>query len=216
MNKQLYHHITNWFSANMETAETELHYDTPFHLLIAVILSAQCTDKRVNIHTPAIFKRFPEPKDLAAASFEEVYEMIRSISFPNNKAKHLIGMAAKLVSDFESVVPSEPDLLETLPGVGRKTANVIASVIYDKPVIAVDTHVFRVSRRIGLSDGSTVEAVEKDLTAGFAPELRGKAHHWLILHGRYICTARKPKCQECGIKEYCMEYKLNNLKLQSK
>ena len=216
MNKQLYHHITNWFSANMETAETELHYDTPFHLLIAVILSAQCTDKRVNIHTPAIFKRFPEPKDLAAASFEEVYEMIRSISFPNNKAKHLIGMAAKLVSDFESVVPSEPDLLETLPGVGRKTANVIASVIYDKPVIAVDTHVFRVSRRIGLSDGSTVEAVEKDLTAGFAPELRGKAHHWLILHGRYVCTARKPKCQECGIKEYCMEYKLNNLKLQSK
>ena len=216
MNKQLYHHITNWFSANMETAETELHYDTPFHLLIAVILSAQCTDKRVNIHTPAIFERFPEPEDLASASFEEVYEMIRSISFPNNKAKHLIGMAAKLVSDFESVVPSEPNLLETLPGVGRKTANVIASVIYNKPVIAVDTHVFRVSRRIGLSNGSTVEAVEKDLTAGFAPELRGKAHHWLILHGRYVCTARKPKCQECGIKDYCMEYKLNNLKLQSK
>lgn len=200
----------------METAETELHYDTPFHLLIAVILSAQCTDKRVNIHTPAIFERFPEPEDLASASFEEVYEMIRSISFPNNKAKHLIGMAAKLVSDFDSTVPSEPDLLETLPGVGRKTANVIASVIYDKPVIAVDTHVFRVSRRIGLSNGSTVEAVEKDLTAGFAPELRGKAHHWLILHGRYVCTARKPKCQECGIKDYCMEYKLNNLKLQSK
>ena len=200
----------------METAETELHYDTPFHLLIAVILSAQCTDKRVNIHTPAIFERFPEPEDLASASFEEVYEMIRSISFPNNKAKHLIGMAAKLVSDFDSTVPSEPNLLETLPGVGRKTANVIASVIYDKPVIAVDTHVFRVSRRIGLSNGSTVEAVEKDLTAGFAPELRGKAHHWLILHGRYVCTARKPKCQECGIKDYCMEYKLNNLKLQSK
>lgn len=200
----------------METAETELHYDTPFHLLIAVILSAQCTDKRVNIHTPAIFERFPEPEDLASASFEEVYEMIRSISFPNNKAKHLIGMAAKLVSDFESVVPSEPNLLETLPGVGRKTANVIASVIYNKPVIAVDTHVFRVSRRIGLSNGSTVEAVEKDLTAGFAPELRGKAHHWLILHGRYVCTAHKPKCQECGIKDYCMEYKLNNLKLQSK
>ena len=200
----------------METAETELHYDTPFHLLIAVILSAQCTDKRVNIYTPAIFERFPEPEDLASASFEEVYEMIRSISFPNNKAKHLIGMASKLVSDFESVVPSEPNLLETLPGVGRKTANVIASVIYDKPVIAVDTHVFRVSRRIGLSNGSTVEAVEKDLTAGFAPELRGKAHHWLILHGRYVCTARKPKCGECGIKDYCMEYKLNNLKLQSK
>ena len=213
---ELFYHITNWFSANMETAETELHYDTPFHLLIAVILSAQCTDKRVNIYTPVIFERFPEPADLAAASFEEVYEMIRSISFPNNKAKHLIGMATKLVSDFDSTVPSEPDLLETLPGVGRKTANVIASVIYDKPVIAVDTHVFRVSRRIGLSDGATVEAVEKDLTAGFAAELRGKAHHWLILHGRYVCTARKPKCEECGIKEYCREYKLNNLKIASK
>ena len=161
----------------METAETELHYDTPFHLLIAVILSAQCTDKRVNIHTPLIFKRFPNPIDLAEATFDEVYELIKSISFPNNKAKHLIGMAQKLVADFDSIVPSEPDLLETLPGVGRKTANVIASVIYDKPVIAVDTHVFRVSRRIGLSDGTTVEAVEKDLTAGFAPELRPTAHH---------------------------------------
>lgn len=205
--KTLYRQVTEWFSANMETAETELHYDTPFHLLIAVILSAQCTDKRVNMHTPVIFERFPEPSDLAAASFEEVYELIKSISFPNNKAKHLIGMATKLVSDFDSVVPSEPDLLETLPGVGRKTANVIVSVIYDKPVIAVDTHVFRVSRRIGLSDGTTVEAVEKDLTAGFAPELRPKAHHWLILHGRYVCTARKPKCSECGITEWCKSYK---------
>ena len=217
MNKtKLFSDVTKWFSENMETAETELHYDTPFHLLIAVILSAQCTDKRVNLHTPAIFKRFPEPSDLAAASFEEVYELIKSISFPNNKAKHLIGMASRLVSDFESIVPSDPDQLETLPGVGRKTANVIASVIYDKPVIAVDTHVFRVARRIGLSDGSTVEAVEKDLTAGFAPELRGKAHHWLILHGRYVCTARKPKCQECGIKELCREYRLDNLKISSK
>jgi endonuclease-3 len=211
--KTLYRQVTEWFSANMETAETELHYDTPFHLLIAVILSAQCTDKRVNMHTPVIFERFPEPADLAAASFEEVYELIKSISFPNNKARHLIGMATKLVSDFGSVVPSEPDLLETLPGVGRKTANVIASVIYDKPVIAVDTHVFRVSRRIGLSDGGTVEAVEKDLTAGFAPELRPKAHHWLILHGRYVCTARKPKCEECGLQDLCREYKANNLVL---
>ena len=213
---KLFIDVTKWFSENIETAETELHYDTPFHLLIAVILSAQCTDKRVNIYTPAIFARFPEPADLAAASFDEVYEMIKSISFPNNKAKHLIGMASKLVSDFDSVVPSEIEQLETLPGVGRKTANVIASVIYDKPVIAVDTHVFRVSRRIGLSDGNTVEAVEKDLTAGFAPELRGKAHHWLILHGRYVCTARKPKCQDCGIREYCMEYRLDNLKISSK
>ncbi len=203
--------ITSWFSENMEIAETELHYDSPFHLLIAVILSAQCTDKRVNMHTPQIFTRFPEPSDLAEASFEDVYELIRSISFPNNKAKHLIVMARKLVSDFGGVVPSETEQLETLPGVGRKTANVIASVIYDKPVIAVDTHVFRVSRRLGLSDGTNVEAVEKDLTAGFAEQLRGKAHHWLILHGRYVCTARKPKCENCGLKDYCREYVTNNI-----
>lgn len=208
-----YARITDWFSKNMEIAETELHYDSPFHLLIAVILSAQCTDKRVNMHTPQIFTRFPEPSDLASASFEEVYELIRSISFPNNKARHLIGMAKKLVEDFDSIVPSETSQLETLPGVGRKTANVIASVIYDKPVIAVDTHVFRVSRRLGLSDGSTVEAVEKDLTAGFAENLRGKAHHWLILHGRYVCTARKPKCHECGLQALCREYIDNNLVL---
>ena len=195
----------------MENAESELHYDSAFHLLIAVILSAQCTDRRVNIYTPAIFERYPEPADLAAASFEEVFELIKSISFPNNKAKHLIGMASMLVSDFGGIVPSEPSELEKLPGVGRKTANVIASVIYDKPVIAVDTHVFRVSRRLGLSDGTTVEAVEKDLTAGFAPELRGKAHHWLILHGRYVCTARKPKCHECGLQDLCREYRENNL-----
>ena len=209
--KELYRKVTEWFSANMEIAETELHYDSPFHLLIAVILSAQCTDKRVNMHTPVIFDRFPAPEDLAAASFEEVYELIKSISFPNNKARHLIGMAQKLVSDFGSEVPSEPELLESLPGVGRKTANVIASVIYDKPVIAVDTHVFRVSRRMGLSDGNNVEAVERDLTAGFAPELRPKAHHWLILHGRYVCTARKPKCMECGLKDLCREYIVNNV-----
>lgn len=203
--------ITDWFSRNMEVAETELHYDSPFHLLIAVILSAQCTDKRVNMHTPQIFMRFPSPADLAQASFEEVYDLIRSISFPNNKARHLIGMAQKLISDFGGEVPSETSQLETLPGVGRKTANVIASVIYNKPVIAVDTHVFRVSRRLGLSDGSTVEAVEKDLTAGFEEHLRGKAHHWLILHGRYVCTARKPKCQECGIRDYCMTYVSENV-----
>ena len=203
--------ITEWFSANMEVAETELHYDSPFHLLIAVILSAQCTDRRVNMHTPQIFTRFPEPSDLASASFEDVYDLISSISFPNNKARHLIGMAQKLISDFGGEVPSETSQLETLPGVGRKTANVIASVIYDKPVIAVDTHVFRVSRRLGLSDGSTVEAVEKDLTAGFEEHLRGKAHHWLILHGRYVCTARKPKCQECGIRDYCMTYVSENV-----
>ena len=208
---ELYRKVTEWFKANMETAETELHYDTPFHLLIAVILSAQCTDKRVNIHTPQIFKRFPNPEDLAEASFEEVYELIRSISFPNNKAKHLIGMAKMLVNDFGSKVPSDPQELQALPGVGRKTANVIASVIYNKPVIAVDTHVFRVSRRLGLSEGTTVEAVERDLTAGFAEELRGKAHHWLILHGRYTCTARNPKSENCGLTDICTEYLSQNV-----
>ena len=211
--KDLFHRVTRWFSENMESPQTELHYDSPFHLLIAVILSAQCTDKRVNMYTPQIFTRFPEPADLASASFEEVYELIKSISFPNNKAKHLIGMAKKLVEDFGSIVPADTELLETMPGVGRKTANVIASVIYDKPVIAVDTHVFRVSRRLGLSDGTTVEAVEKDLTEGFAPELRPKAHHWLILHGRYVCTARKPKCHECGLQDICREYIENNVRI---
>lgn len=201
--------LTRWFSENMPVAESELHYDSPFHLLIAVILSAQCTDRRVNMYTPEIFRRFPDPASLAEASFEEVYDLIKSISFPNNKARHLIGMARSLVSDFGGVVPEEPEQLETLPGVGRKTANVIASIIYNKPVIAVDTHVFRVSRRIGLSRGTTVEAVEKDLTDGFAPQLRPKAHHWLILHGRYVCTARKPKCEECGIREWCDEFILN-------
>ena len=201
--------LTRWFSENMPVAESELHYDSPFHLLIAVILSAQCTDRRVNMYTPEIFRRFPDPASLAEASFEEVYDLIKSISFPNNKARHLIGMARSLVSNFGGVVPEEPEQLETLPGVGRKTANVIASIIYNKPVIAVDTHVFRVSRRIGLSRGTTVEAVEKDLTEGFAPQLRPKAHHWLILHGRYLCTARKPKCEECGIREWCDEFILN-------
>lgn len=209
--KDIFRKTTEWFSSNMEIAETELRYDSPFHLLIAVILSAQCTDRRVNMHTPVIFERFPEPADLASASFDEVYELIKSISFPNNKARHLIGMASMLVSEFGSIVPSEPADLEKLPGVGRKTANVIASVIYDKPVIAVDTHVFRVSRRIGLSDGNNVEAVERDLTEGFPEELRGKAHHWLILHGRYVCTARKPKCHDCGLQEFCREYISNNL-----
>lgn len=210
---ELYAYVIRWFSANMEVAESELDYDSPFHLLIAVILSAQCTDRRVNMYTPEIFRRFPDPSDLAEASFEEVYDLIKSISFPNNKAKHLIGMAQKLEKDFSGVVPSEPSDLETLPGVGRKTANVIASIIYNKPVIAVDTHVFRVSRRMGLSEGSTVEAVEKDLTAGFPPELRPKAHHWLILHGRYVCTARKPKCTECGLNEVCRDYISNNVKI---
>jgi endonuclease-3 len=204
--KDRYFHITKWFRENMEIAQSELNYDTPFHLLIAVILSAQCTDKRVNMHTPEIFARFPEPSDLAKAEFEEVFQLIKSITFPNNKAKHLIGMAKMLVDNYSGVVPSEVEDLVKLPGVGRKTANVIASIIYDKPVIAVDTHVFRVSRRLGLSDAETVEGVEKELTANIDPSERGIAHHWLILHGRYICVARKPKCDTCGLTGFCRHY----------
>ena len=203
---ETYKGVTGWFRENAASAKSELHFDNAFHLLIAVILSAQCTDKRVNMYTPAIFERFPTPEDLAAASENEVFEMIKSISFPNNKAKHLIGMARTLVEEFSSEVPSSPELLVKLPGVGRKTANVVASVIFGEPVIAVDTHVFRVARRIGLSDGTTVEAVEKELTANIAPEERPAAHHWLILHGRYVCTARKPRCAECGLTAWCREY----------
>ena len=189
---------------------TELHYDSPFHLLIAVILSAQCTDKRVNMVVPPLFERFPEPEDLASATFEEVYPFIRSVSYPNSKTEHLIAMARKLVSDFGAEVPSDIDQLMTLPGVGRKTANVIASIVYDKPVIAVDTHVFRVSRRLGLSDGKTVDSVRKDLESNIPEAQRAKSHHWLILHGRYTCVARKAKCGECGIKDWCREYEKNN------
>lgn len=206
--------IISWFRDNMPAAETELQYDTPFHLLIAVILSAQCTDRRVNMHTPQIFARFPDPQSLAEASFDEVYGLIKSITFPNNKARHLIGMARALLDDFGGTVPSDPEDLVKLPGVGRKTANVIASVVYDKPVIAVDTHVFRVSRRIGLSDGETVEKVEKDLTSAIPEKQRGRAHHWLILHGRYVCTARNPKCNECGVREWCRQYAEDNTVIQ--
>lgn len=204
--KERFSGVTDWFSEHMPSARSELHYDSPFHLLIAVILSAQCTDKRVNEYTPELFRRFPKPEDLAIATFDQVYPLIKSISFPNSKARHLLGMAQTLVRDFAGSVPDDPDKLVLLPGVGRKTANVIASVIFNKPVIAVDTHVFRVSRRIGLSDGKTVEAVEKDLTGNFAPEIRPLAHHWLILHGRYVCTARRPHCGECGIREWCRYY----------
>ncbi len=191
--------IFDWFRENVPVAESELDYKNPYQLVVAVILSAQCTDKRVNMHTPALFMRFPTPQDLACASFEEVFNLIKSISFPNNKAKHLLGMAQMLVSDFEGVVPSEIKDLEKLPGVGRKTANVVASIIYNKPVIAVDTHVFRVSNRLGLSKGTTPLKVEEDLTKLVKKEERAIAHHWLILHGRYICTARNPKCHKCEL-----------------
>ena len=199
-----------WFEDNQPMPATELHYDSAFHLLIAVILSAQCTDKRVNVVVPPLFERCPEPSDLASATFEEVYPFIKSVSYPNSKTEHLIAMAAKLVEDFDSQVPSDIDRLMSLPGVGRKTANVIASIVYDKPVIAVDTHVFRVSHRLGLSDGKTVEAVEKDLESYIPESQRSRAHHWLILHGRYICTARNPKCGNCSLKEWCRDYGQNN------
>ncbi|MCR5003313.1 MAG: endonuclease III [Bacteroidales bacterium] len=195
--------IFDWFRVNMPTAETELHYGNPFQLLVAVILSAQCTDRRVNIVTPKLFEAYPTPEKLAAATFDELYPYVKSISYPNSKTNHLIGMAQKLVSDFNSEVPSDIDELRSLPGVGPKTAAVIASVVYDKPVIAVDTHVFRVAHRLGLSDGKTPTAVQKDLENLVPEKDRAISHHWLILHGRYICTARNPKCSKCGLQEYC-------------
>ena len=204
--EERYAGVLGWFRENVPDPRPELHYDSPFHLLIAVILSAQCTDKRVNMHTPEIFRRYPEPRNLAAASFEEVFDLVKSISYPNSKAAHLIGMAQKLLREYAGEVPSDIDQLMTLPGVGRKTANVLASVIYDKPVIAVDTHVFRVSHRMGLSDGKTVEAVEKELESYIPAELRARAHHWLILHGRYTCTARNPKCDDCPLRDWCRDY----------
>ena len=201
-----YDHILAHFRENMPLAETELHYDSPFHLLIAVILSAQCTDKRVNMVTPPLFERFPDAASLSKADFGTVLDLVKSISYPNNKARHLIATATKLRDNFGGEVPSDIDELMSLPGVGRKTANVIASVVYNKPVIAVDTHVFRVSHRLGLSRGKTPEAVEKDLERHIPEQERPRAHHWLILHGRYTCTARSPHCEACGLQEYCDEY----------
>ncbi len=202
--KERYEKVIQWFQKNAESEETELNYDSPYSLLVAVILSAQCTDKRVNMVTPALMEAFPAPKVLAVASPDEVFPYIRSISYPNNKAKHLVGMAKVLVEEFKSVVPSDIKDLIKMPGVGRKTANVIASVIYDKPTMAVDTHVFRVSERIGLTTNSkTPLSTEKELVKHIPEKLIPKAHHWLILHGRYICLARKPKCEKCGITEYC-------------
>ena len=205
--KQRYQFIINWFQENMPVAETELNHDNPYQLLIAVILSAQCTDKRVNMITPKLFEAFPTPEVLAASSSDEVFEYIRSVSYPNNKAKHLVGMAQKLLSDFGGIVPDDVDLLQTMPGVGRKTANVIASVIYDKPAMAVDTHVFRISERIGFTTNSKNPLqTERELVKHIPAELIPKAHHWLILHGRYVCVARKPKCEECGISNWCRFY----------
>ena len=206
--QERYNNIINWFKTNMPIAETELNYETPFQLHIAVILSAQCTDKRVNMITPALFKAYPSPEVLAVASPDAVFELIRSVSYPNNKAKHLVGMAKKLLSDFNGEVPSDIDKLQTLPGVGRKTANVIAAVVFNKEAMPVDTHVFRVSNRIGLTNNSkTPLQTEKTLVKYIPGELLPIAHHWLILHGRYVCKARKPDCLNCGIKEWCKSFK---------
>jgi endonuclease-3 len=198
---------------NHPQAETELHYGNPFQLLIAVILSAQCTDKRINLVTPAIFEDFPTPQSLAATDFDTLFPYIKTVSYPNNKTKHLIGMAKMLVSDFNCEVPSTIEELVKLPGVGRKTANVIASVIYNMPAMAVDTHVFRVSARLGLTQrAKTPLETEKQLVKYIPEEYIARAHHWLILHGRYVCVARNPKCEECGLKDMCQYFEKKFIK----
>lgn len=213
--KERYEKIITWFQENVPVAETELHYNDPYELLIAVILSAQCTDKRVNMITPKLYEDFPTAETLAASTPEVVYEYIRSVSYPNNKAKHLVGMARMLVNDFNSQVPDTLEELIKLPGVGRKTANVIQSVVFNKAAMAVDTHVFRVSHRLGLVGDSctTPFSVEKELTKHIPNDLIPIAHHWLILHGRYICQSRTPHCEKCGLqtvcKFFCDKYKVS-------
>ena len=206
--KERYSSMIDYFETNMPVAETELSFDNPYQLLVAVILSAQCTDKRVNLTTPAIFEKYPTVQELEKASFDELFPFIKSISYPNNKTKHLIGMAQKVVKDFNDEIPMTVEELVQLPGVGRKTANVITSVVDQQPNMAVDTHVFRVSKRIGLvpATASTPLAVEKVLIKNIPEHLIHKAHHWLILHGRYVCLARNPKCGECGIQMICRYY----------
>lgn len=205
--KQRFQFVIDYFQQHAPSAETELLYDNPYQLLVAVILSAQCTDKRVNMTTPAIFEKYPDAFSLSKATFDELFPLIKSISYPNNKTKHLIGMANMLVSQFNGQVPLTVDELVQLPGVGRKTANVITSVVDQQPNMAVDTHVFRVSARIGLTVGAkTPLATEKQLIQYIPRDLVHIAHHWLILHGRYICVARKPKCEECGLKPVCKYY----------
>lgn len=209
--KERYRHVIDYFLQHNPEAETELIYDEPYQLLVAVILSAQCTDKRVNMTTPAIFEKFPNIEALSKTNFEELFPFIKSISYPNNKTKHLLGMAQKVMTQFHGKIPMTVDELVQLPGVGRKTANVITSVIDQQPNMAVDTHVFRVSKRLGLvgQSASTPLAVEKELIKNIPQELIHKAHHWLILHGRYTCLARKPKCDECDLKKICVYYSKN-------
>ena len=205
--KERYKNIIAWFEENRPIVQTELQYKDAFGLLVAVILSAQCTDKRVNMITPKLLEDFPTPDAMAETTPEVIFEYIKSISYPNNKSKHLVGMAKKLVSDFNGIVPDNVEDLQKLPGVGRKTANVIASIVYDKPAMAVDTHVFRVSERLGLTTNSKNPLqTEKELVKHIPEKLIPKAHHWLILHGRYICQARRPKCEECGLTPWCRYY----------
>ena len=208
--KEKYQWVTDYFQQHSPDAETELLYDSPYQLLVAVILSAQCTDKRVNLTTPAIFQKYPDVYALSKGTFDELFPLVRSISYPNNKTKHLLGMAALVVNEFNGEIPMTVDQLAKLPGVGRKTANVITSVIDGQPNMAVDTHVFRVSHRLGLvpRTASTPLAVEKVLIKNFPEHLIHKAHHWLILHGRYTCLARQPQCERCGLTEVCTYFKM--------
>lgn len=205
--KERFGHVLNWFSENMPVAESELQYNSPFELLCAVMLSAQCTDKRVNMVTPALFAAFPTAEKMACASVEEVYAYVKSVSYPNAKAAHLVGMAKRLVEAYGGQVPDNIDDLQTLPGVGRKTANVVCAVIWNQPTMAVDTHIFRISERIGLTTGSKSPFdTEKQLVRYIPSDIIPKAHHWLLLHGRYVCKARKPLCETCGLQSCCRYY----------
>ncbi len=212
LKKERFQAFVDHFSTRFPEAETELHYSNPFELLVAVVLSAQCTDKRINQVTPALFKRFPDAKSLAESSVEEIFSYVRSVSYPNNKAKHLLGLGQKITDQFAGEVPETMEDLQSLPGVGRKTANVIASVIYNQPAMAVDTHVFRVSQRLGLvpKTANTPLKVEMVLIKNLPDEVIATAHHWLILHGRYICLARTPQCSKCDITHFCAFYQKNN------
>lgn len=212
LRKERYQALIDYFSTHMPVAETELVFENPFQLLVAVVLSAQCTDKRVNMSTPAIFRDFPTPAHLAASNFDELFPYIKSISYPNNKTKHLLGLGKMLVENFNGQVPSTVEELVKLPGVGRKTANVITSVVWNQPNMAVDTHVFRVSKRLGLvnQNAKTPLEVEKQLIKHIPKKHVHIAHHWLILHGRYVCVARNPKCLECGIKSLCRYFEKNH------
>ena len=205
--KERFGHVLNWFSENMLVAESELQYNSPFELLCAVMLSAQCTDKRVNMVTPALFAAFPTAEKMACASVEEVYAYVKSVSYPNAKAAHLVGMAKRLMEAYGGQMPDNIDDLQTLPGVGRKTANVVCAVIWNQPTMAVDTHIFRISERIGLTTGSKSPFdTEKQLVRYIPSDIIPKAHHWLLLHGRYVCKARKPLCETCGLQSFCRYY----------